>query len=540
MNIVLMIKQRMKKSVTYLLIFSILAVTSCKFFRSEKKSASLNVSVDESGYFLDSTNGSDGNPGTIRKPLKTINELNRRLKKKVANISFAGGQTFDGRLLLARVNGSDRNPIKIKSWGNGRAVINGGNEEAIKIENSQNIWILDLGIKGNGRNHGNKTNGLSVLQSRNCKVENLNVYGFQKSGIAFYNSTQSVIRKVIASANGFCGINIMGSARNLSGKILIQDCKAENNPGDPANLVNHSGNGILVGVSDSVAIDHCSATNNGWDMPWKGNGPVGIWAWESDHITIQYCISYRNKTSKNAKDGGGFDLDGGVKNSVIQYCLSYENQGAGFGLFQYAGASDWSNNTVRYCVSINDAQTTEGAGSIFIWNGSDNINQLTDCKIYNNVVYNSRAPLISFEKKSKHKNFIFCNNIFFGSGLAIAGLSTGSSFSGNNWWNPSGDTRILNFPGLKEWAVKTGQEMMKGHLIGTQEDPRLKGPFLTGITDPYQLENLTGYTLQSDSPLKNKGLDIKFIFGEEQPDKDFFGNLVPKDSAIEPGIFQMK
>jgi hypothetical protein len=60
------------------------------------------------------------------------------------------------------------------------------------------------------------------------------------------------------------------------------------------------------------------------------------------------------------------------------------------------------------------------------------------------------------------------------------------------------------------------------------------------FTDPYQLENLTGYTLQSDSPLKNKGLDIKSIFGLEQPDKDFFGNPVPKGSILEPGIYQRK
>jgi hypothetical protein len=191
-------------------------------------------------------------------------------------------------------------------------------------------------------------------------------------------------------------------------------------------------------------------------------------------------------------------------------------------------------------VSINDAETTKGAGSIFIWNGSDDTRQLTDCKIYNNVLYNTKGPLVSFERNSKHKNFIFCNNIFIGTTMPIAGINTGSIFTGNDWWNPSGDSRILTFPSVKEWAGKTGQEMMKGHLTGTQEDPRLKGPFVTGIADPYQLENLTGYTLQSDSPLKNKGLDIKSIFGVDQPDRDFFGNPVPKGSSVEPGIYQMK
>lgn len=528
------------KNLSLFLVIIIISVVCCKSFRSDTKQSPLNESIDERGYFIDGINGSDTYPGTIKKPLKTIAEINLRMQKKAANICFAGGQTFEGNLLLNGINGNAANPVKIKSWGKGRAVINGGNEEAIKIENSGNIWILDLDLKGNGRNHGNKTNGLSVLQSRSCKIENISSSGFQKSGVALYNCSHSVIRRVNASENGFCGINIMGSARNLSGKILIQDCKAENNPGDPANLENHSGNGILVGVSDSVTIDHCVATNNGWDMPRKGNGPVGIWTWESDHVTIQYCISFRNKTSRNAKDGGGFDLDGGVTNSVIQYCLSYENQGAGYGLFQYAGASSWSGNTVRYCVSINDGQITEGAGSIFIWNGSDNGNQLKNCMIYNNVIFNSRAPVISYENSSAHKNFIFCNNIFVGSEEPISGVFTGSLFSGNDWWNMQGNNKFMKFSDLAEWAERSGQEKVKDHLVGMQVDPDFEGPLVTDLTDPYKLENLTGFKLKSRSQLKNRGLDIKAAYGIERPSKDFYGTSVSPGDGIEPGIFKMK
>jgi hypothetical protein len=332
----------------------------------------------------------------------------------------------------------------------------------------------------------------------------------------------------------------MGSARDLSGEIMIQNCKAENNPGDPSNLDNHSGNGILVGVSDDVTIDHCSATNNGWDMPRQGNGPVGIWAWESNNVTIQYCISYRNKTSENAKDGGGFDLDGGVTNSLIQYCLSYENQGAGYGLFQYAGASPWKNNVVRYCVSINDGQTTEGSGSFFIWNGSNDAEQLMDCMIYNNVAYNSSAPLISFESSSLHRNFIFCNNIFLGSVVPISGIYTGSMFLGNNWWNENSQTTFMSFGSLEEWAKESGQEMYQNLLVGNQQDPKFKGPLLTDITDPYQLEKLYGYNLLPESGLKNKGLNLETVLKVKQPIRDFYGSPVPLGRGSEPGIYEMK
>jgi len=499
-----------------------------------------NCHLQIDSYYIDSIKGNDKNPGTYLKPIKTIEELNLRLKKKPGNVIFTGGQVFKGTLILNGIKGADLKPFKICSSGSARAVIHGGNSEAIKIENCEYILVSNLDLVGNGRKNGSTANGLSFTNNRKCKVENIGSKGFQKSGVDLYNCIDTEVENVIASDNGFCGINVMGSSRYLSRKIMVRNCKAENNPGDPSNLDNHSGNGILVGVSDSVLIDHSSATNNGWDMPRLGNGPVGIWTWESDHVTIQYCISYRNKTARNAKDGGGFDLDGGVTNSVIQYCLSYENQGAGYGLFQYSGASNWSHNTVRYCVSINDGQTTEGSGSIFIWNGANDENQLKDCFVYNNVIFNSSAPLISFEAASSHKNFRFCNNIFLGTALPISGKNGGSSFTGNDWWNPSGILMFMNCADLEAWARKTGQEMLKAQFVGIQEDPKFLGPLVTDITDPWQLHKIIGFTLSENSPLRKKGLDIKSVFGEEQPAKDFFGNTVSQDSSVAPGICGIK
>jgi hypothetical protein len=530
----------MKKLFLLLMAFVLISITSCISFSNRKESGISGQPGNEGAYYIDSDRGNDSNAGTIKKPIKSVRELNLRLQKRAADVYFNGKETFDGTLIMNGIKGTASNPVRVKSFGEGKAVINGGNAGAVKIDSCSYIWITDLDIRGNGRNNGNKTNGLSISHTQHCKVENVNASGFQKSGIDLYDCNESEVKKVIAVDNGFCGINIMGSERKFSCKIMIHDCTAENNPGDPTNLDNHSGNGILVGVSDSVTIDHCTATNNGWDMPREGNGPVGIWTWESDHVTIQYCISYKNKTAKNAKDGGGFDLDGGVTNSIIQYCLSYENQGAGYGLFQYAGASDWSNNTIRYCVSINDAQTTAGAGGIFIWNGSNEISQLANCTIYNNVVTNSKAPLISFENSSAHKNFRFCNNIFMGTDQPIKGINSGSMFNGNVWWNAAGSSKFMNFNNLAEWAKKTGQEMLNGHFTGIQEDPKFAGPLVTNITDPYELNKLYGCTLQPDSPLKNKGLDLRSIAGLLCPVKDFFGNPVPMGAAAEPGIYEMK
>jgi hypothetical protein len=491
-------------------------------------------------YYVDCIKGNDENSGTLTKPIKTISELNKRIQKKPLSVFFTAGQTFEGTVLLKDISGTESRPVIISSTGSGRATINGGNKEAISAENCRFLQIINLNIKGSGRKDGNTSNGLSLVSSGNCIITAINAGGFQKSGVDLLNCKAIEVREVEARDNGFCGINVMGTKRNLSRNILIKDCKAENNPGDPTILDNHSGNGILVGVSDSVLIDHCTATNNGWDMPRIGNGPVGIWTWESNRVTIQYCISYYNKTSKNAKDGGGFDLDGGVTNSIIQYCLSYGNQGAGYGLFQYSGASDWANNIVRYCVSINDATTTKGSGSFFIWNGSSVPGQLANCQIYNNVAYNSVAPVISYESASSHEKFTFCNNIFIGSGNVISGHNEGSLFIGNIWWGSGKSLKFMEFSNLNEWSKKTGQEMLDGKAAGIQTDPLLKGPFLTDITDPYKLNTLVGYTLQPGSPLRNRGIDIKKYFGIKEEITDFYNNPVPSGIGQEPGIQEIK
>ena len=175
----------------------------------------------------------------------------------------------------------------------------------------------------------------------------------------------------------------MDASKKSNHDIYIGYCRAENNPGDPSNLNNHSGNGIVVSACTKVLIEYCTATNNGWDMPRKGNGPVGIWAFEADSVVIQHCLSYRNKTSVGGADGGGFDLDGGVTHSIVQYCLSYENQGAGYCLFQYLYASPWHDNIFRYNISENDGAVSDAHGGVYIWNSAKlTPDQFYNCRFY--------------------------------------------------------------------------------------------------------------------------------------------------------------
>ena len=135
-------------------------------------------------------------------------------------------------------------------------------------------------------------------------------------------------------------------------------------------------------------------------MPRKGNGPVGIWAFEADSVVIQHCLSYRNKTSAGGADGGGFDLDGGVTHSIVQYCLSYENQGAGYCIFQYLYASPWHDNIFRYNISENDGAVSDAHGGVYIWNSAKIADQFYNGRFYNNTIYNIKGnsyPIFGIE-----------------------------------------------------------------------------------------------------------------------------------------------
>jgi len=385
-------------------------------------------------YF--SAAGRDDGDGTKAHPFKTLQRLNTLPLKAGDTVFLEAGATFKGSLQpKPGTKGSAQHPIVITPYGKEKATIDGGNGPAIVLYQSAWIHLLHLDLKGAGRKDGNKENGLVLNTCRHIDADDLVISGFQKAGLYIYRSGNVSVRKVFAHDNGYAGISAEGpyGTRDCD-HIRIDGCRAENNPGDPSNLSNHSGNGIVVGYCRQVIIEKCTATNNGWDMPRIGNGPVGIWAYESDSVRILHCISFRNKTAKGADDGGGFDLDGGMTHSEIAYCLTYENEGSGFGIFQYAGAAPWTDNSIHDCVSNNDGLVSAARAGVYIWNSSRDPKQFRSCSFYNNVVYNTKGAAINFAGEDEHMGFRFYNNAFITTDSLLKGHPDPADVFENNHW----------------------------------------------------------------------------------------------------------
>src|SRR5579885_82042 len=510
-------------------------------------------------YYI-SPSGNDSNSGTSpTQPWQTIDRVNSTHFAQGDYILFEGGKNFRGSLYFDSTEmGTSTLPITISSYGNGRATIQAGTDDGFFAYNTAGYLLNNINFVGAGRdiNNGDGINFYNDLPG-NIKlgyvhISNVQVSGFGGAGIAIGGGNGKSgfrdirITSTSAHDNADSGILIWGVfSPTLTGYahegVYIGYTKAYNNPGTPG-LPYDSGNGIEISDVNGGVIERSVAYNNGWLNTAVG-GPVGIWAWDSNNITIQYNESYNNHTSSSA-DGGGFDLDGGVTNSLMQYNYSHGNDGTGFLLAEFSGARPFYGNTIRYNISQNDGRKNS-FGGIRVWNGGSGIK---NSEIYNNTVYMSPANSGSPKAISifgSTLNVHVRNNIFITTGgLQIVNVSSGQSgmlFQGNDYWSSGSSFAIkwgsTTYTSLGSWRNATGQEKMGTVNTGFNIDPELVSPGGGGtFGDATLLSTLTAYQLQSTSPLIDAGLNL-MQFGINPGTRDFYGDTIPQGPAYDVGAY---
>lgn len=385
---------------------------------------SFSESAIAADYYI-SKAGNDDNDGlTLVDSWATLGPANKKHLVPGDRILLEGGGRFVGPLLFdSEDRGTKESPILVTSYGEGRATILAGAGVGIAALNTAGILISDIEVIGFGRAN-NGTDGVSFYldrvgdrQFQGITLLRMVVHGFGRNGIAIGswnnpNGFQDVkIQEVEVYDNGLSGIVTYAQYPRTHKSVYVGSSKVYRNSG--SSDVIPSGNGIVLGNVDGGVVECSQAFDNGWE----GDGGAGIWTYESRNVVIQFNESYRNRT-KGRTDGGGFDLDGGVTHSLMQYNFSHENDGAGFLLCQYAGASSWSQNIVRHNLSIDDGRNNFYAG-ILVWNDGTGLDEAI---IYGNHIVMSAAkyerPITLQIRSNGTRNFSVSNNVFVTIGFA--------------------------------------------------------------------------------------------------------------------------
>jgi hypothetical protein len=500
--------------------------------------------------------GDDANPGTAERPWRTLTRVNAVDLEPGDRVLLEGGAVFRGGLVLeAEDAGTRERPVVVGSTGRGRAVLEAPGT-AILVRDAGGMIVRDLVLRGSRKGDGlcvvNELPGAAKLDF--VRIENVEASGFLRRGIgidgAAKDGSKSGFRDVrIAGCtvrdNVYYGIQVAGphdpkSDAYAHADVAVVGCRAHDNPGDPEYRENHSGNGIQLGEVDGGLIEGCVAWNNGALCNSPAGGPVGIWAWSSRRVTIRFCESYGNRTGAASVDGGGFDFDGGVSDSVLEFNYSHGNDGAGLMVYSFKDAPHrCENNVVRFNVSEDDGRH-KGYAGIYVGQHGDRVKGV---EVSHNTVFVRPSPRGTPRAVWVHdaEDVRFRNNALVTEGgaalLHAEGALKDVVFQGNAWWS-SGGPVVLRWgervhATLEAWREASGQERRDGRATGLFADPRFEAPGKGGtVGDPAKLPTLAAYRLRPGSPLIDAGLPLEGAL------RDFAGVAIPRGRAADVGAFE--
>ena len=518
--------------------------------------------ADAADYYVN-PGGSDSAGGTSQASAwRTLARVNQASLRPGDRVYLAGGQTFTGTLAFdAADTGTGSVPIVVSSYGSGRATIAAGQSSGVAAYNTAGITISNIDIVGAGRT-SNSSSGIEFYADlpgnvtlAGIRIDNVGVSGFGKQGIVIgsWNGATGFrdvsITGVLAHDNALAGIATYAAVPNVHQNVYVGYSSAYDNSGVPG-LSTNSGNGIVLGNVNGATIERCVARHNGW-LNTNVGGPVGIWTYDSTGVTIQLNESYENRTASSA-DGGGFDLDQNVSNSVVQYNYSHDNDGAGYLLAQEPATDAHSGNVVRYNISQNDGRANT-YGGIHVWG------RVRNAEIYNNTIFISASPSASPRAaviaswgvpQNLSASVHFRNNIFVTAGAVpfaevddVQRASPDLQFQGNIYFAATNQWILYwgaaAYTDFASWRNVTLQEHVNGAAVGSAANPLLTNAGAAPVLgDATRLETLDAYRLQPGSPAIDAAVNLAG-FGIAIGARDFFGTSLPRGRAADIGAGEL-
>jgi hypothetical protein len=422
---------------------------------------------------VDAARGNDANSGTRPSaPWRTLAPLAQGQLGGGDSVLLRGSERYVGELQLTQsslLKTSRKAKLRISSYGRGRATIAAPpGEDAIAASGVAGIDVSRVNLVGAGdlemladgpRACRDGPSGIRVEASgpsgtldQGVTINRVRVHGFCE-GINILSRDGARISHVRVNSvesydNGDAGIWTHGTAQADQSirDVLVTRTRAYRNANQ---------GGIVLFEVDHGIVTHSVAFRNAT----RGGGGVGIWAFDSNRITLARNESYRNGRKGLTDDGDGFDLDRGVSNSRMVHNYSHGNGGNGFlvcSCERWARFYRMRNNVVRSNVSRNDG--TSGQPSFYVLGGEP----MTGIRLVSNRLTSDvgDGPLVDVAANGRRYGTIaFRHNRFVAGGgkslLAVHRRAGRLTFR-NDRWRAIGGRFLARWNG---WILRTPQAL---------------------------------------------------------------------------------
>ncbi len=491
------------KKILSIILSAALIFTAVSFSLTAVKAHTANT------YYIDSIDGDNKNSGDSEssawKDLAGFTDEELGAGDKVL---FRAGGTYDCQVTLWGLKGTKEAPFVISSYGEGERPVltTNAHDEVFTFIDCSYITVSDVQITA--PNGGGIWIDTINEESIGMTIDNVYFFGMPNGKV---NSRDDFSRGAAPARAAVMVKGLPANSRYPVNDLTITDCEVydtangfmiwgswndQQNPwsdDDEADPIYNTGllikgcyfhemdaEAVVVGICDGALVTHCRAINTCQGEGVDENGEIlyftaAMWFWGSENSTIQYC---EIAGQKNVGDGMTVDFDSCTNNCTYQYIYSHDNQ-----RFMVNNAKDdpQQNNTVRYCLSVND---NKGRSSIASGNGENGL------KFYNNTIINCG------EFQFYHlTNSLVANNIIIPIEGEVINFDLEDEINGNNTYTNNCYYNTLN-PGCDLFSMNT----------------------LPGFTGG---EGIDAYKLAVNSPLIGKGIEI-----DDGLTLDFYSNEI--------------
>ena len=382
--------------------------------------------VDNVTYYIDAIGGDNANSGMSEdEAWKDLGAFNgEQALTAGVSVLFKCGGTYDFNVELRDIAGTKESPFIISSYGEGERPIltTQAKDEILTLIDCSYITISNLQMVA--PNGGGIWIDTLNRTSEGIVIDNVYFHGMPNGKV---NARDDMSNGAAPARAAVMVKGLAARSRYAVNDLTIKNCEVydcangfmiwgswndEQNPWceeEDADPIYNTGlliegcyfhemdaEAVIIGICDGALVTNCRAIDTCLGEGVDENGEIlyftaAMWFWGSENSTIQYC---EIAGQKNYGDGMTVDFDSQTNNCTYQYIYSHDNMRF---MCNNAKASPQKNNTVRYCLSVND---NGGRSAIASGNGEDGFN------FYNNTIINCGDFHVRYLTNS-----LFANNI---------------------------------------------------------------------------------------------------------------------------------